>query len=328
MSPSVGKPERRNVPPRVVRANGLMGPDGRYPQIVLRPEAPQVDLRATMPLAGGHCHSAKGCPLAAQPSSPSPRRPPGALTPRSPGFVARVLVPLGERAAAGEAPAALCEELYAGWVHAWAMGEASYQVARLPSHADPHEVTSQVLRLAWDSCVRIDWARLESWPTFLEGKVCSARAEAARVDDWLSRRERTYRRRYQRALADQEQSRGRVATGEERLVLAGTCATASRRVDWAAELVATRHPATVAEPPEETNDDDVAGFVEEELMRVERAARLTEWLVALSGEDGRLAADLRQWSEQDRGRPQAFPSRLAERVAPYAPLLAGLLVDA
>jgi hypothetical protein len=242
--------------------------------------------------------------------------------------VARVLGPLGERAAAGEAPAVLCEELYSGWVHSWAMAEASYQASRLPSHADPHEVTSQVLRLAWDSCVRIDWARTESWPAFLERKVCSARAEAARVDDWLSRRERTYRRRYQRALADHEQSRGRVATGQERLVLAGTCAPASRQVDWAAELVATRHPATVADLAEETHGDDVAGLVEDELMRADRAAHLEEWLVALSGEDGRLAADLRRWSEQGGDRPHAFPPRLAERVAPYAPLLAGLLVDA
>ncbi|MPY92651.1 MAG: hypothetical protein GEV08_06150 [Acidimicrobiia bacterium] len=266
--------------------------------------------------------------MAGQPASRRPARRARQLNPRSPGFVDLVLRPVAARAADGAPTAALAEELYEGWVHHWALGEARRQADRLPSHADRDEVTSQVLRLAWEACLRIDWSRLESWPAFLERKVGSARAEAARVDDWLSRRERTYRRRYQRAVADLEQSRGRATTPAERFALAGASAPASSRVDWARELVTARHPAVVAEVPDVADADDVADHVEEELMRLERAACLEEWLTALGGEDSRLAADLRRWCEADDERARAFPSRLARRVAPFAPLLAGLLVDA
>jgi len=266
--------------------------------------------------------------MAAQPAAR--HHPPRAaqLTPRSPAFVGRVLAPLASRAAAGEDPAVLARELYEGWVHHWALAEARRLAAGLPPRADRHELTSQVLRLAWESCARIDWARIASWPALLDRKVASARAEAARVDDWLSRRERTYRRRFQRAVAELEQTRGRAATAEERLALAAGSAPVSSRVDWAAELLAPRNPALVAEPPDLAGEDDPASDVEEALMRHERADCLHRWLAAVGAEDGRLAADLRRWCQVEADRSAALPGRLAHRVEPYAPLLAGLLVDA
>lgn len=266
--------------------------------------------------------------MAAQPAPHRPTRRARPLTPRSAGFVATVLGPLRARAAAGEPTPVLAQELYEGWVHRWAVGEARAQAGRLPAHADRAEVTSQVLRLAWDACLRIDWDRTETFPAFLERKVGSASAEAARVDDWLSRRERTYRRHYQRAVGELEQTRGRGTTVQERRVLARACAPVSSRVDWERELLAARHPDVVADVPDIEGDDDVAGIVEAELMRIERSRSLGRWLAALSGEDRRLATDLRRWSEHEDERFPCLPARLARRVAPFTPLLAGLLVDA
>src|SRR6185295_18313263 len=90
------------------------------------------------------------------------------------------------------------------------------QSANLPAHADRNEVLSQVLRLTWEACQRIDWTRYGAWPAFLETKISRARIEAARCDDWLSRRERMRRRRFQGELARREQVEQRSLTDGER----------------------------------------------------------------------------------------------------------------
>jgi hypothetical protein len=238
-----------------------------------------------------------------------------------------VLTPLAERARCGEDGRRLAEELYERHVHRWALAQASSQAAGLPVHADRNEVLSQVLRLAWEACLKIDWERVESWPALLEGKVTLARVEAARAEDWLSRRERVYRRRYQRAVADLEQSSGRPLSHAERLEVAGTVAPASNRVDWARELVEAKHPSTVAELPESPAHSDLADEVEERFMRGERARRLEEWLAALASEDERLAEDLGRWRDSGDDQARDLPARLARRVEPYTPLLVGLLLD-
>ncbi len=118
------------------------------------------------------------------------RRGPGvAPSPRHPDFTAEVLEPLVMRHIAGESDHALSMELY-NLVHPWALSFAAAQSANLPAHADRNEVLSQVRRLTWESCQRIDWTRYAAWPTFIETKISRARIEAARCDDWLSRRER------------------------------------------------------------------------------------------------------------------------------------------
>ncbi|HEY7628083.1 MAG TPA: hypothetical protein VH761_13495, partial [Ilumatobacteraceae bacterium] len=103
---------------------------------------------------------------------------------------------MAERWRAGESERDLADELYAQ-LHPWALAFAGSLSAGLPAHADRNEVLSQVLRLTWDACRRIDWQRYAAWPAFLESKVRRARIEAARNDDWLSRRERVRRRRFQ-----------------------------------------------------------------------------------------------------------------------------------
>jgi hypothetical protein len=255
------------------------------------------------------------------------RRGRGVMSPRHPEFVVTILRPLAARFFAGEAQRELAVELYET-IHHWASGQARAQCGGLPAHADRSEVVSQVLRLAWESCLRIDWTRYESWPALLERKVAHGRIEAARSEDWLSRRERVYRRRFQRELAVREQQHGRPLTPVEREDCASAVAPSSSRVDWAKALLAARHPSTVGEVPETIDGVDVDEEVELRMLSEIRARRLQEWLAVLAVQDQRLADDLQQWSASGESSDRGLPSRLARRVEPYAPLLLGMLAEA
>ena len=151
---------------------------------------------------------------------------PAIRSPRHPDFTTIVLEPLAERYFEGEPGHELSIDLFET-VHPWAVSVAAAQSRGLPANADRNEIVSQVLRLTWESCLRIDWTRYAKWPVFLETKVGRARIEAARCDDWLSRRERVRRRRFQGELARREQLEQRSLTGIERHAAAEAMAPSS-----------------------------------------------------------------------------------------------------
>ena len=218
-------------------------------------------------------------------------------------------------------------------VHPWALSFAGAQSAGLPAHADRNEVLSQVLRLTWESCLRIDWDRYAAWPAFLESKISRARIEAARCDDWLSRRERVRRRRFQGELARREQVAQRTLTDDERQDVASTVAPSSSRVDWAKTLLDSRHPSTVAQVPDflQTSTDDaitVEDQVEGQELGGIRLRCLTEWLTIVAAQNETLATDLSRWSTLSESADRDLPARLAHRLEPYTPLLLAMLGDA
>jgi hypothetical protein len=249
------------------------------------------------------------------------------MSPRHPDFAETVLRPMAARYFAGESAQALAAELYDA-IHPWASGQARAQCAGLPAHADRGEVVSQVLRLAWESCVRIDWVQYVTWPSLLERKVAHARIEAARSEDWLSRRERVYRRRFQREIARLEQVQRRPLNESERAAAAAAVAPTSTRVDWAKALLAARHPSTVGEVPDTMDVAHLDDEVETRLLGEIRAKCLREWLAVLAVQDRRLADDLAAWCASADSPERALPARLARRVEPYAPLLLGMLWEA
>jgi hypothetical protein len=243
-----------------------------------------------------------------------------------------VLEPLALRHLAGESDRDLSIELY-NLVHPWALSFAASQSSGLPAHADRNEVLSQVLRLTWDACERIDWTRYAAWPTFLESKISRARIEAARSDDWLSRRERVRRRRFQGALAHQEQVEQRSLTDGERHAMASAVAPSSARVDWAKTLLDSRHPSSVAEVPDTIHGStDQAVTVEDQVEWRElggiRLRCLTAWLTIVAAQNQGLATDLSRWSELNESADRDLPARLAHRLEPYKPLLLAMLGDA
>ncbi|HEX3089422.1 MAG TPA: hypothetical protein VHQ23_12260 [Ilumatobacteraceae bacterium] len=243
-----------------------------------------------------------------------------------------MLEPLALRQIAGEADGVLSLELY-NLVHPWALAFAAAQSANLPAHADRNEVLSQVLRLTWEACERIDWTRYAAWPTFLETKISRARIEAARCDDWLSRRERVRRRRYQGELARREQIEQRSLTDGERHDVANAVAPSSTRVDWAKTVLDSRHPSTVAQVPDfvqGANDDAIT--IEDQVEGRElggiRQRCLSEWLTIVATQNEALASDLSRWSELNESADRDLPARLAHRIEPYTNLLLTMLGDA
>jgi hypothetical protein len=253
-----------------------------------------------------------------------------APSPRHPTFTTLVLEPLAARHIAGESDEALSLELY-NLVHPWALSFAAAQSANLPAHADRHEVLSQVLRLTWEACERIDWSRNAAWPTFLETKISRARIEAARCDDWLSRRERVRRRRYQGELARREQIEQRSLTDGERHDVANAVAPSTTRVDWTTTMLIARHPSSVAEIPDSAQGSNDTVTVEDQVEGRElsgiRERCLTEWLTIVATENEALATDLSRWSELNES-DRDLPVRLAHRLEPYTRLLLTMLGDA
>ena len=253
-------------------------------------------------------------------------------SPRHPDFTSHVLAPLAQRHFAGEAAHSLSVDLFAT-VHPWATSFAASQSTGLPAHADRSEVLSQVLRLTWDACLHIDWARYAAWPAFLDSKVSHARTEAARCDDWLSRRERVRRRRFQAEIARVEQNEQRTLSDAERRDLAVIVAPTSGRTDWAKSLLQARHPSTVAEVPDHvraTSDESIRteDQVEARVLGGIRTRCLRKWLSIVAADNQDLAEDLSRWAELDDSPQADLPRRLAHRVEPYTRLLLAMLGDA
>lgn len=279
---------------------------------------------ATAPRGGVSAQPADG---QARQASRERRRMPATQSPRHSDFTAVVLEPLALRHLAGEPDHDLSVDLYNS-IHPWAMAFAGSLSAGLPPHADRNEVLSQVLRLAWDACRRVDWTRYGAWPTYLESKVSRARIEAARSDDWLSRGERVRRRRFQSELARREQVEQRSLTDCERRSVAAAVAPSSTRVDWASTLLSSRHPSTVADVPDSTDGPTLEDQVERRELGGIRVRCLTEWLTMLAAQNESLATDLARWSELNESDDRELPSRLAHRLERYTPVLLAMLGEA
>ena len=258
---------------------------------------------------------------------PERRRMPATQSPRHPDFIAVVLEPLAKRWLAGESEHNLSVDLY-NTIHPWALAFTGSLYSGLPAHADRNEVLSQVLGLTWDACRRVDWTRYPAWPTYLETKVSKARIEAARCDDWLSRRERVRRRHFQSELARQEQLGQRSLTDDERTAVASAVAPSSSRVDWAKALLNSRHPSTVADVPDIIGESTVEDQVEHNELGGIRMRCLTEWLSMLADQNEDLAAELARWAEQNELGDRELPARLAHRLEPYTPQLLAMLGEA
>lgn len=252
-------------------------------------------------------------------------------SPRDHRFSSSVLEPLAARRASGEPARDLSEELY-NVVHPWAVSFAKSQSHGLPAHADRNEILSQVLRLTWDACLRIDWTRYETWPSFLDTKVSRARIEAARSDDWLSRQERVRRRWFQGETARREQLEQRTLTDCERQDVANTLTPSSTRVDWSQSLLTSRYPSTVAEVPDAGNGStDGCATTEDQVEDRElggiRVRCLTQWMTIVAADNQQLATDLSRWSDLNESH-RDLPARLAHRLEPYTCLLLSMLGDA
>lgn len=249
------------------------------------------------------------------------------MSPRHPRFFEAVLRPLADRHSNGAPGCDLAVELY-NTIHPWVLSEARVRSIGLPPHADRDELLSQIVRLSWEACQRIDWDRVEAWQSFLESKVSRARAEAARSDDWLSRRERVRRKTFQTEVAHREQLQGRGLSSVERHAVACAVAPSSERVDWTSAVLADRHPSTVAEVPDTFTSHALEDQVEAKAIGDIRGRCLADWLQLVATKNVQLADELSQWSATHESTERALPARLAYKVEPYTPMLLAMLADA
>ncbi|MGH7748551.1 MAG: hypothetical protein ACREQ5_27900, partial [Candidatus Dormibacteria bacterium] len=217
-----------------------------------------------------------------QDTAPTPIRRYRQARPGSPyhqTFKDDVLSPLAARAWAGEDRQLLVDELHQA-LRPWTEGLIVRRLAALPAHVDRAETHSQLEETVLLACWAIDFSRWQAWPSLLRRRVQMAPAEAARREDWLTRRQRRYRKLYLARLSMKEQELGRHLAEHERVELAAEIAPASNRVAWSEELVRGLHPQTMGDMPD-APDTTSAGDPEGLAMREADAEIITTWLRSL-----------------------------------------------
>jgi len=253
-----------------------------------------------------------------------PTRRASAVSPYTPEWVARVVVPLAERAAAGEDPARLADELYHE-LHPWVLKLVARKSRHLPPTADRSELRSRIMEAALLACRTLDWNRVETFSQLLRVRVEGAAIEAARHDDWLSRRHRKLLVSYRKEVEKAEQKAGRLLTPAEERALAVRLAPESKRVAWVDELTRQCAPTAWNELYENTITD-LGGSPEERLVREDRRRIVGEWLASLP-ED--LRSDALAWAEESLDHHRGAPRPLQRRLRSYVPdLVARLGVEA
>lgn len=212
---------------------------------------------------------------------------------------------------------ALFEELWP-----WAVGLSERMARRLPSHADADELRSRVLLAVWESTTRIDWDRPTAWPSLLKRRIQGARADAARGDDVMSRRQRQAYAAAASAVAAAEQRLGRPLTSEE------IDATVSPHFPGRPDLFASLAEVVRARESVHRGDGPAAEAADERweperlVLDAARQDAVRCWLEARV--PPAVARQVLDWARRERAR-EDLPRRLRSRVRPYVGELAALV---
>lgn len=271
-------------------------------------------------------------PSGARPAAPAaphgpaevPTRRLSALSPYQPEWVTRVVVPLAEDVRAGTLTAEAAADRLYHELHGWVVKLVARKGRHLPPTADRSELRSRIMEAALLACRTLDWNRTETFSQLLRVRVEGASVEAARHDDWLSRRHRKLLVHYRREVERAEQRAGRLLTPAEERELAGRLAPTSKRVAWVDELTRQCAPTAWNDIYENTITDHRA-TPEDKLVRDDRRRIVSEWLGSLP-ED--LRAEALEWAESSLDHHRGAPRPLQRRLRAHVPdLVARLGVD-
>ena len=227
--------------------------------------------------------------------------------PTSPEFLTEVLQPLVSRLANGACDKSLRKELLSE-ILPWVRQQVSTNVRRIPSNADPSNVSSHMHEAAYHAVARLDWEQWQTWPMYLCALIRRAAQDAARNDDYLSRQQRVLRKQFRSSCIAEESRLQRQLSGNERYRIANT--VAHGRSEVIDVLLIGRHPHEVAQVPDalceqlSVEDSVERNFVEQ---------RVQYWL------EHELPHNVRklvvEWLELPRAK--VLPQRLEKQIAPY-----------
>jgi DNA-directed RNA polymerase specialized sigma subunit len=227
--------------------------------------------------------------------------------PTSPEFLTDVLQPLVSRLANGASDQTLRKELL-NEVLPWVRQQVATNVRRIPSNADPSNVSSHMHEAAYQAVARLDWEQWQTWPMYLSALIRRAAQDAARNDDYLSRQQRVLRKQFRNSCITEESRLQRQLFGHERYKIANT--VANGRSDLIDVLLIGWHPQEVAQVPDALCEQL---SVEESVERTLVEQRVQFWL------ENELPQSVRklvvEWLELPRSK--VMPQRLEKQIAPY-----------
>lgn len=229
------------------------------------------------------------------------------LIPTSDSFTGEVLLPLAARYANGENEQVLRDVLLTT-ILPWVREQVKRNVRRIPTSADPSNVSSHMHEAAYQAVDRLDWSQIHTWPMYLSSMVRRAAQQAARNDDYLSRQQRVLRKRFQLVCTEAEVKLQRQLLSSERYAIASDIANG--RPDLISFLVVGSHPQEFAEVP----DLDCGEVLIEDLVeRIIARQKVQYWL------EQELPPDVQQmvldWLSQPRSK--VLPQRLERKLQPY-----------
>lgn len=235
------------------------------------------------------------------------------ISPFDPEFKAHVLEPLAERSKVGAPNDRLANELYTT-LHPWLTRFVARKSRNLPATADLGELESRVHESALLACRSLDWNRIETFAPLLRMRVEGAAIEAARHDDWLSRRHRKMLNVFRAEVDSQEQRYGRNLDEKEKREIARKLSPDGARIDWENDLQKQFAPTQWSEAFDNVLSDP-KGSPEDACLSGEYVSIIREWLDSLP--DG-LGVDAYDWAmshvDGHRGAPRPIMRKLKKHI--------------
>jgi hypothetical protein len=241
------------------------------------------------------------------------RSDPKLLSPYLPEFHEEIIKPLAARARVGAPSDRLANDLYAA-LHPWLTRFIARKSRNLPSTADLGELESRVHEAALLACRSLDWNRADTFGPLLRMRVEGAVVEAARHDDWLSRRHRKMLNVFRAEVDDQEQQLGRNLDDKEKREIARKLSPDGARINWESDLQRQFAPTGWSEAFDNQMFDP-NGSPEDACMNSEYVTIIRNWLDSLPDGVGDAAYE---WAmshvDGHRGAPRPIMRKLKRHI--------------
>jgi len=238
------------------------------------------------------------------------------LSPYLPEFHSQILEPLIARSKVGAPSDRLADELYSA-VHPWLTRFIARKSRFLPATADLGELESRIHEAALLACRSLDWNRTETFAALLRMRIEGAAIEAARHDDWLSRRHRKLLNEFRSEVADKEQNCGRILNDEEKRDIAKRISPDGARINWESDLQRQFAPTGWTEAFDNTLCDKL-GSPEDACMKTEYQKIIHEWLESLPEGVGEAAFE---WAVDHVDGNRGAPRPIMRKLKRYIPSL-------